>query len=220
MYYNKLEKALENAVRNPVTSALASYMGCDEDLWRKMLVGLAYATPYVSYQLPDDPSVIEIGREAVLPAAYDDTHLLLNNDGLPFTGRPDVLVHTWPYEPVVSVTYINDTRAVVSLGDWSKAVDVHMLTEKKDVMAIEWPDELHIRGDIDMTDRPWGPNALLRFAVIPAYSHKIVRDNVFKDDSMFTTVEKAGYIDAFFQAKDDYEAVAVLVLALYKLNSK
>lgn len=208
MYTSKLESLFAKASRNKDTYRLAELLGLDYVVWRRQVLAVAMSSPYVSSLLPDEPEMHSTGS-----VLEEQDVLLSNGGGVAMIMPPRVENEYWPIAPVIHVRYLTPKEVAIAYGSWSVAAPCKDTGGR---LEVRWPDMLGLNGDIRL-DAPYGPEFSVDILTVPTLPVKVVADRILHDKEAYRELERAMYIEAFYQAARPDERIAIALAAVYKI---
>lgn len=207
MYTSKLELLLSKASRSRDVNRLASLLGLDYAVWRRQVIAVAYASPYVATLLPDSPEMHSTG------SVLEEQNILLSNSmGVAAVLPPRVENSEWPIAPVIQVRYLTSQSVLVTYGSWSETVPCWVSDGR---LEVQWPDDLGVNGDIKL-DAAYDENFSADIITVPTLPVRVVTERILDDPEAYEELEHAGYVEAFYQAARPDERVAIALAAVYK----
>lgn len=209
MYISSIELLFSKASRHKDTYRLAELLGLDYDVWRRQVIEVAYASQYVSTLLPDAPEMHSTGD-----LLEHQNILLANGSGVAMIIPPRVENTLWPTEPVIRLTYGGNLGTLkLAYGSWGYSAKCRDVGGR---LEVEWPDDLGVNGDLAL-DEPYGPGFEAELPTYPTIPVRYVADSIMGDKEAYRELERAGYLEAFYQTARPDERVAIAMAAVYKI---
>ena len=209
---SELVKAIDEVGVRPEMQHLYETTGLNDPAWRDILCKNAVYSHLTAFTVPLRPEMV---ATTVLPAStnYDNSRLVLAQNGPPVVSLPRVEEMRWPYSPVMEVTIVSPTEmhAVFAGHTW-----IVPCTITEGTIFPVWPDTTGVRGNIDLTGIDANPGRVFRFLTPAVYPAEVVAERLADDPLFFGTMVETEYVSEVYHAIENSEALAIVVAALYK----
>lgn len=142
---------------------------------------------------------------------YDNDLLVLSEKGVPAVGVPFVTQEVWPFEPAITVQYSDGEHLIATFGS-----HYYTITCRKDGnrLIVDWPEELNIVGDIDLSSRPYQEGFTAKFLTGSTYPAEQVVSMLTTSGVIFNLPDK--YISSVVNVGTPLDSLAILTYAVYK----
>lgn len=201
---------------NPELRGMYTILGLNEPRWLRMLCQNALYSPLTGPLLNSDAESVTTIMPPV-EAEYDNDKLIMAQDGPPVVGVPYVEPAAWPYAPVITVGWRTSHELVVNYAGKTWICYCTCGSGNDSTLYVAWPEELNIRGDIDLSSKPYQVGFSARFLVPAVYPSDKALTYLKRTNEIFDVFREGDYAAAVINCNESQETLAIIIAGLYKL---
>lgn len=216
MNVESLINVIKRGYTNPKLKGMYTIMGLYEPRWLRMLCQNALYSPLVGPMLSDEALMVST---EMVPAAseYDNDKLVLAQEGPPSVNLPYMEPEDWPYSPVIHAEWRANHELLVSYAGKTWISYCTHGSGADSTLYVIWPEELNLRGDIDISGTPYQVGFEMNFLTPAVYPADKVVSYLRRTNEIFDVFSEGDYAAAVINCNESQETLAIIIAGLYKL---